>query len=268
MSHNLLQGKRGIIFGALDSDSIAWKVAEQVYKEGGRFTLSNAPIALRMGEIQKLGEACEAEVIPADATSIEELEELIDKSMETLGGKLDFILHAIGMSSNIRKKRPYTDLNYDWLLKSMDVSAISFHKVMQTAWKKEAMNDWGSIVGLSYIGAQRAYSFYSDMADSKAALESIARSFGYHFGRRNNVRVNTISQSPTPTKAGSGIQGFDKFSTFADKMSPLGNATADECADACVLMFSDLSRKITMQNIFHDGGYSTTGISEDVMDMF
>jgi enoyl-[acyl-carrier protein] reductase I len=266
MPHNLLEGKKGIIFGALDNQSLAWKVAEHSYAEGARFTLSNAPIALRMGKIQELAEACDTQVIAADATNLEDLENLFQESMDQLGGKLDFVLHAIGMSTNIRKKKPYTDLNHDWFLKALDVSALSFHKVMQTAMKMDAMNEWGSIVALSYIGAQRAFSFYSDMSDSKATLESIARSFGYHYGRTKKVRVNTISQSPTPTTAGSGIQGFEKFTDFAEKMSPLGNATADECADYCVFLFSDLSRKITMQNLYHDGGYSTTGITEDIMD--
>lgn len=267
MSHNLLAGKRGIITGALDPDSIAWKVAEHAYAEGARFTLTNAPIALRMGKIQELAEACETTVIPADATDLEDIEKLYNESVEQLGGKIDFILHAIGMSTNIRKNKEYTGLNYDWYMKSLDVSALSFHKMMQQAYQMDIMNEWGSVVGLSYIAAQRTYSFYSDMAESKAALESIGRSFGYHFGKKNKVRVNTISQSPTPTTAGSGITGFDKFSGFADKMSPLGNATADECADYCIFLFSDLSRKVTMQNLYNDGGYSSTGITEDVMDL-
>lgn len=265
MAYNLLKGKRGIIFGALDENSIAWKVALKAKEEGAEFTLSNAPIAMRMGEINKLAEACGSLVIPADATSIEDLESLFDKSMEVLGGKIDFVLHSIGMSPNVRKGKEYGDLNYEWYLKSIDVSALSFHKVMQVAEKKDAMNEWGSIVALSYIAAQRTYSFYSDMAEAKAALESIARSYGYRFGKLKNVRVNTISQSPTATTAGKGIGGFDAFAEFAEKMSPLGNATAEDCADYTISLFSDLTRKVTMQNLYHDGGYSSTGITDELL---
>lgn len=264
--NNLLKDKKGIIFGALDERSIAWKVAEKANEQGAKFILSNAPIALRMGTINQLAEKCNTEVIGADATSMEDLENLFIQSQEKLGGKLDFVLHSIGMSPNVRKNKGYTDLNHDWYQKTLDISALSFHKTMQTAWKLDAMNDWGSILGLSYIAAQEAYPFYSDMADAKATLESIARSFGYHYGVKNKVRVNTISQSPTVTSAGSGIAGFDKFFDFADEMSPLGNADAESCADYCITMFSDLTKYVTMQNLFHDGGYSTTGISSKIMD--
>lgn len=264
--NNLLKNKRGIIFGALDERSIAWKVAEKAHEQGASFILTNAPIALRMGTINELAEKCNTEVIGADATSMEDLENLLVESQEKLGGKLDFVLHSIGMSPNVRKNKGYTDLNHDWFQKTLDISALSFHKTMQTAWKLDAMNEWGSILGLSYIAAQEAYPFYSDMADAKATLESIARSFGYHYGVRNKVRVNTISQSPTVTSAGSGISGFDKFFDFADEMSPLGNADANACADYCITLFSDLTKYVTMQNLYHDGGYSTTGISSKIMD--
>lgn len=266
--NNLLANKRGIIFGALDERSIAWKVAEKVHEQGGKFILTNAPIAMRMGKINELAEKCGTEVIPADATSMEDLENLIAQAQEKLGGKLDFVLHSIGMSPNVRKNKPYTDLNYEFYSKTLDVSAMSFHRLMQTLYKNDAMNDWGSILALSYIAAQEAYPFYSDMADAKATLESIARSFGYHFGVKNKTRVNTISQSPTVTSAGSGIAGFDKFFDFADQMSPLGNADAESCADYCISLFSDLTRYVTMQNLFHDGGYSTTGITSHVMENF
>jgi len=266
MSHNLLKGKRGIISGALDQNSIAWKVAEKAHEQGATFTLTNAPIAMRMGEINKLGEKCNAEIIPADATSVEDLENLFSKSMETLGGKIDFVLHSIGMSPNVRKGREYGDLNYDWFLKTLDVSALSFHKMMQTAEKLDAMNEWGSILALSYIAAQRTFPDYSDMAQAKAALESIARSYGYRFGVKKKVRVNTISQSPTMTTAGSGVPGFDVFFNYADKMSPLGNADAASCADYCIVMFSDLTRMVTMQNLMHDGGFSTSGITEAMIE--
>lgn len=264
----LLEGKRGIITGALDENSIAWKVAEKVHENGGSFVLSNAPVALRMGKINELAEKCNTVVIGADATLTEDWEKLYAESQEKLGGKLDFVLHSIGMSPNVRKGRHYTDLNYDWYLKSIDISAISFHKMLQTAWKNDVLNDWASILGLSYIAAQRTFPDYNDMAEAKAVLESIARSFGYHFGAAKKVRVNTISQSPTKTTAGTGVGGFDAFFDYADKMSPLGNASADSCADFCVAMFSDLTRMVTMQNLYHDGGFSNMGISAALMENF
>jgi len=268
MSYNLLKGKRGIIFGALNEHSIAWKVAERAYEEGAIFTLTNVPIALRMGETQLLAEKCNTEVIPADAVNLDDLENLISRSMEVLGGKLDFILHSIGMSPNVRKARHYSDLDYDFLGKTLDVSALSFHKVLQTARKMDALNEWSSVLALSYVAAQRTFYGYNDMADAKALLESIARSFGYIYGRERNVRINTISQSPTPTTAGNGIKMFDSLLDFSERMSPLGNATADECADYCIVMFSDLTRKVTMQNLFHDGGFSSMGMSLRAMEQY
>ena len=268
MANNLLKGKRGIIFGALNEQSIAWKVAERAHEEGATFVLTNAPIAMRMGEINQLAKKTGSEIIPADATSVEDLENLVAKSMEILGGKIDFILHSIGMSVNVRKGKHYTDENYEWTMKGLDVSALSFHKVMQTAKKMDAMNEWGSIVALSYIAAQRVFPDYNDMADNKSYLESIARSFGYHYGVDNKVRVNTISQSPTMTTAGSGVKGFNEFINFAEQMSPLGNASALACADYCIAMFSDLTRYVTMQNLFHDGGFSNTGVTQAVIEKF
>ena len=268
MSNNLLQGKKGLIFGALDSKSIAWKVAENCQEQGAKFVLTNAPIAMRMGTINELAEKTNSSIIPADATSIDDIESLISKTIEILGGKLDFILHSIGMSVNVRKGRHYTDQNYDFTIKGLDVSAISFHKVMQSIWKLDAINDYGSILALSYIAAPRTFPDYNDMADNKSFLESIARSFGYHFGKRNNVRVNTISQSPTITTAGSGVKGFDGFFKYAEQISPLGNASADDCAKYCVTLFSDLTKSVTMQNLFHDGGFSNTGVSEEVLKKF
>jgi enoyl-[acyl-carrier protein] reductase I len=266
MAYNLLKGKRGIIFGALDENSIAWKTALKVKEEGGSFTLTNAPIAMRMGKINELAKACQAEVIPADATSEQDLTNLFTKSMEILGGKIDFVLHSIGMSPNVRKDRDYGDLNYDWFLKTLDISGISFHKVMQVAEKTDAMNEWGSILALTYIAAQRTFPDYSDMAQAKSVLESIARSYGYRFAKLKNVRVNTISQSPTKTTAGAGISGFDAFFDYAQMMSPLGNATGEDCANYIALMFSDFSRMVTMQNLMHDGGFSSTGITQDLID--
>lgn len=267
MAYGLLKGKRGIISGALDENSIAWKVALKAKEEGAIFTLTNAPIAMRMGAINELAKVCDAQIIPADATSVEDIEKLYTQSIDVLGGKVDFVLHSIGMSANIRKGKPYGDLNYDYYLKSLDVSSLSLHKFLQVAEKLDAINEWGSVVALSYIAAQRTYPFYTDMAEAKAMLESIARSFGYRYGKAKNVRVNTISQSPNKTTAGSGIGGFDAFYEFAEKMSPLGNATADDCANYTISMFSDLTRMVTMQNLFHDGGYSSTGISEELVQM-
>ena len=266
--YNLLKGKRGIIFGALDENSIAWKTAERVHQEGGKFVLTNAPIAMRMGKINELAKKTESEIIPADATSMEDLQNLVTKAMEILGGKLDFVLHSIGMSVNVRKNIPYTESNYEFSYKGWDVSALSFHKVCQTLYKNDAMNEWGSIVALSYIAAQRTFPDYNDMANNKAYLESIARSFGYFFGKDKKVRINTISQSPTPTTAGQGVKGFDGFISYAEKMSPLGNATAQECADYTVTLFSDLTRKVTMQNLYHDGGFSNVGVTPEVIAEF
>ncbi|MUH35297.1 SDR family oxidoreductase [Zobellia amurskyensis] len=268
MSYNLLKGKRGIIFGALDENSIAWKTAERIHEEGGTFVLTNAPVAMRLGQIKDLAEKTGSQVIPADATSEEDLANLVAQSVEILGGKIDFVLHAIGMSVNVRKGRSYTDEKYDFTAKGWDVSALSFHKVLQSLYKADAMQEWGSIVALTYMAAQRVFPDYNDMADNKAYLESVARSFGYFFGKEKNVRVNTISQSPTPTTAGQGVKGFGGFISYAEKMSPLGNATALECADYTVTLFSDLTKKVTMQNLFHDGGFSNTGVSQEVIERF
>ncbi len=268
MSYNLLKGKRGIIFGALDENSIAWKTAERVHEEGGSFVLTNAPIAMRMGSINQLAEKTNSQIIPADATKVEDLENLVEKAQEILGGKLDFVLHSIGMSVNVRKGNHYTDMNYDYTTKGWDVSAVSFHKTMQALYKKDAMNEWGSIVALTYMAAQRVFPDYNDMADNKAYLESIARSFGYFFGKDKKVRVNTISQSPTPTTAGQGVKGFDGFIAYADKMSPLGNATAIDCANYTISLFSDLTKRVTLQNLYNDGGFSNMGVSQEVMETF
>ena len=268
MSYNLLKGKKGIIFGALDENSIAWKTAVKAHEEGAEIVLTNAPIAMRMGSIKTLAEQIGAEIVPADATKVEDLENLVDKATEILGGKIDFVLHSIGMSVNVRKGKHYTDQNYDWTAKGWDVSAVSFHKTMQALYQKDAMSEWGSIVALSYMAAQRVFPDYNDMADNKAYLESIARSFGYFFGKDKKVRVNTISHSPTPPTAGQGVKGFDGFIAYADKMSPLGNATAQDCADYTITLFSDLTKKVTLQNLYHDGGFSNVGVSQEVMEAF
>ncbi len=268
MAYNLLKGKKGIIFGALNDMSLAWKIAEKCIEEGAEIVLTNTPLSIRMGGVQEFAAKHNIPLIPADATSVEDLTNLVNQSVEHFGGKFDFILHSIGMSLNVRKKKPYDDLDYDFLQKTLDISAISFHKVLQTTKKLDAMNEWGSIVALSYVAAQRTMYEYNDMADAKAVLESIARSFGYIYGRERKIRINTISQSPTLTTAGNGIKGFDSLVDFADRMSPLGNATADECADYCITLFSDLTRKVTMQNLFHDGGFSSMGMSCRAMHQY
>ena len=268
MAYNLLKGKKGIIFGALDHKSIAWKVAERAHEEGAVFTLTNTPTALRFGELDELAAKTGSVVIPADATSLKDLENLVVKSMEVFDGKIDFVLHSIGMSLNVRKKKVYNDLNYDFFVKTLDISALSFHKLIQTCYKYDAINEWGSVVALSYIAAQRVLYGYNDMADAKALLESIGRSFGYIYGREKKIRVNTISQSPTMTTAGSGVKGIDGLMDFTERMSPLGNATAEECANFTIVMFSDLSKKVTMQNIYHDGGFSSMGMSQRAMNQY
>lgn len=268
MSYNLLKGKRGIITGALDNNSIAWKVAEKAHEEGATFVLSNAPVAMRMGEIKVLAEKTKSQIIPADASNIEDITNLLKQSQEILGGKIDFVLHAIGMSVNIRKNIPYIESNYDYFMKGIDVSALSLHKMLSVAKKMDAINEYGSVVALTYMAAQRTYPFYTDMADIKAMLESIARSFGYHYGKDKKVRINTVSQSPTRTTAGTGISGFVDFYNFTDSVSPLGNASAESCADYCITLFSDLTRMVTMQNLYHDGGYSSTGVSEEAIMRF
>lgn len=268
MTYNLLKGKKGIIFGPLDDKSIAWKIAERASQEGATFTLSNTQTAIRFGTINQLAEKTGAEVIPADATNLQDIENVFRRSIEVLGGKIDFVLHSIGMSLNVRKGRKYDDLDYNYFMKTMDISAFSFHKMLQVARKLDAINEWGSVVALSYVAAQRTLFRYNDMADAKAALESIARSFGYIYGRDKKIRINTISQSPTLTTAGSGVKGIDNLIDFTERMSPLGNATAEECADYCVTLFSDLTRKVTMQNLYHDGGFSNMGMSLKAMEMY
>lgn len=265
MAKALLEGKKGIIFGALDEKSLAWKTAVRAHEEGAQLVLTNAPVAMRLGKINELAEICGAEVIPADATSVEDIENLFAKAMEIVGGKVDFVLHSIGMSPNVRKDFPYTDLNHDFFLKTLDISALSFHKILQTAYKQDAISEWGSVVALSYIAAQRTMPGYKDMADAKAMLESIARSFGYYYGKEKKVRVNTVSQSPTLTTAGSGIKGFNSFYHYANDIAPLGNASADSCADYIVMLFSDMCKMVTMQNLYHDGGFSYALSSDEAL---
>lgn len=268
MNEGLLKGKKGIIFGALNEKSIAWQVALKAWRQGAEMIITNSPVAVRMGTIHELAAITGARVITADATSMKDIDNLISESMTHFGGKFDFILHSIGMSPNVRKDIPYEQTNYENMLKTFDISALSFHRILQTAYKYDAINEWGSVVALSYVAAQRTLTGYNDMGDAKALLESIARSFGYIYGRDRKVRINTISQSPTPTTAGSGIHGFDSLVDFSERMSPLGNATAEECADYCVALFSDLTRKVTMQNLYHDGGFSSMGMSLKAIEQY
>ncbi len=268
MITNLLEGKKGIIFGALNDKSIAWHVAEKAHAQGARLVLTNAPVAIRMGTIGDLAEKTGSEVISADATSMKDLDVLFRRTMEIFNGKIDFVLHSIGMSPNVRKGIPYAESSYENMLKTLDISALSFHRILQTAYKLDAISEWGSVIALTYVAAQRTLAGYNDMGDAKALLESIARSFGYIYGKERHVRVNTVSQSPTATTAGSGIAGFDSLVDFSDRMSPLGNADASDCADVCITLFSDLTRKITMQNIFNDGGFSSMGMSERAIEQY
>ncbi len=268
MINNLLEGKKGIIFGALNDKSIAWHVAEKAHAQGARLVLTNAPVAIRMGTIGELAEKTGSEVISADATSMKDLEELFRKSVEHFDGKIDFVLHSIGMSPNVRKGIPYAEISYENMLKTLDISALSFHRILQTAYKLDAIKEWGSVVALTYVAAQRTLAGYNDMGDAKALLESIARSFGYIYGKERHVRVNTVSQSPTATTAGAGISGFDSLVDFSDRMSPLGNADAADCADVCITLFSELTKKITMQNIFNDGGFSSMGMSQRAIEQY
>jgi len=268
MSEGLLQGKKGIIFGALNEKSIAWQVALKAWQHGAEMVLTNSPVAMRLGTISELAKMTGSKVIAADATKMEDIDTLLSKSMTIFGGKFDFILHSIGMSPNVRKNIPYEQTSYENMLKTFDISALSFHRILQTAYKLDALKEWGSVVGLSYVAAQRTLSGYNDMGDAKALLESIARSFGYIYGRDRKVRINTVSQSPTITTAGMGIHGFDSLVDFSERMSPLGNASAAECADYCIALFSDLTRKVTMQNLFHDGGFSSMGMSLRAIEQY
>jgi len=268
MESKLLHGKKGIIFGALNEKSIAWQVALKSWENGAQLVLTNSPVAVRMGSINELAERTKGKVIPADATKMEDIDSLLTASMEIFGGQFDFILHSIGMSPNVRKDIPYEQTNYENMLKTFDISALSFHRILQTAYKLDAIREWGSVVALSYVAAQRTLTGYNDMGDAKALLESIARSFGYIYGRDRNVRINTISQSPTATTAGTSIHGFESLVDFSERMSPLGNATAEECADYCVVLFSDLTRKVTMQNLYHDGGFSSMGMSMKAIEQY
>jgi enoyl-[acyl-carrier protein] reductase I len=266
MGYNLLKGKKGIIFGALDEKSLAWKIALRCHEEGAQVVLTNAPVALRMGELTKMAATINAPVIGADVTNMDDLKKLFEESMKHFGGGIDFVLHSVGMGINVRKGKSYTEMDYAWNQKTLDISATSLHRILRTAWDLDALNEGGSVVALTYIAAQRVFPDYNEMADAKALLESITRMFGYYYGIKKKVRVNTISQSPTRTTAGSGVKGFDGFITYAEKMSPLGNATADDCAGFCVTLFSDLTKMVTMQNLFHDGGFSFTGVSQAVME--
>lgn len=267
MGNNILKGKKGIIFGALNEQSIAWQVALKCKEEGADVILSNLPIAIRFSDTDKLGKQIGAPVFGADLTKVADIGKLYDFSLKHFKKKkIDFMLHSVANSLNIRKKHEYTDLNYDYLTKTLDVSAISFHKILQVAFEKDILNEWASVVAMSYIAAQRIFPAYNEMADAKVLLEGIARNFGYHYGARRNVRINTVSQSPTKTRSGEGIKGFLQFMDYADNMSPLGNAPVEDLAAFCTMLFSDYTRYITMQNIYHDGGFSSTGLTDKLVN--
>ena len=268
MNNGLLKGKKGIIFGALNEKSIAWQVALKAHHQGARLVLTNSPVAVRMGSINELAALTSSKLVVADATSMVDIDRLVSESLQIFGGRFDFVLHSIGMSPNVRKDIPYENTSYENMLKTYDISALSFHRIMQTCYKYDAINEWGSVVALTYVAAQRTLAGYNDMGDAKALLESIARTFGYIYGRDRKVRINTISQSPTPTTAGSGVHGIESLLDFSERMSPLGNATAAECADYCVTLFSDLTRKVTMQNLYHDGGFSSMGMSLKAIEQY
>ena len=261
--YGLLKDKTGVIFGALNDTSIAWAIAQAAHREGAQFALSNAPVARRLGAVDDLAEQTDSPIIWADATSDDDLQKLFDEVKDHYG-KIDFIVHSIGMGVNVRKDKPYEGLNYDWYHKTLDISAISLHRIVHHAMEADGVAEGGSILALTYIGAQRTFSKYSEMGDAKALLESIVRSYGYRLGRKR-IRINSISQSPTRTVAGSGISGFDAMFEFAERIAPLGNADAESCADYAVLMMSDLARMVTMQNLYHDGGFSTMGISDEII---
>ena len=256
--YGLLKGKKGVVFGPLDESSIGWQIALHAYREGAEIAISNVAAALRFGNIEELSALCgNAPLIVCDASNNEDVDKCFKEVKDKIGS-VDFIVHSIGMSQNIRKQLPYEDLNYEWFMKTLDVSGLSLHRIVSFALKNGAINDGGSILALSYIASQRNYWSYSDMGDAKSLLESIVRSYGPRLAKYN-IRINTISQSPTYTKAGSGIPGFEKMFEYGDLMSPLGNASAEECAEYSMTILSDLSRKVTMQNLFHDGGYSSMG---------
>jgi len=264
VGHDLLDGKTGVIFGPLNEDSIAWSIAKACHREGAEFALSNAPVARRFGTLDELAEDTESPIIWADATDDEDLEDLFAEVKDRYGS-IDFIVHSIGMGVNVRKDVPYEDLNYNWYEQTLDVSAVSLHRIVHHALETDTIADGGSILAMTYIGSQRIFSKYSEMGDAKALLESIVRSYGYRLGERS-IRINAISQSPTKTTAGSGIEGFDAMYEFAERVAPLGNASADSCADYAVTLLSDFARMVTMQTLYHDGGFSSMGISDEIVE--
>lgn len=261
LSHDLLQNKRGIIFGAVDEQSLAWHVAMQCHAEGAKMVLTNSKYGIQLGNIQRLSELTDSPVLECDATDVNQLHSLLLESMNLLGGQIDFILHAVAMSPNIRRKRSYDKINYSYFEQTLDVSALSLHKLLQEAKSVDAIAEWGAVVALSYIAARKPICGYVDMGDAKALLESITRTFGQVYGEEKHVRINTISQSPTLTKSTIQFPELHIMQAFAQDMSPLGNADAESCAQACVMLFSDYTRYITMQNIYNDGGFSASGLT-------
>jgi enoyl-[acyl-carrier protein] reductase I len=265
-SYGLLKGKKGIVFGPLDETSIGWQIALAAKREGAELAVSNVAVALRVGKPAELAKLLgDAPLIACDVSNSEEISKCFQEAKEKLG-KLDFFVHSVGMSQNIRKGLSYENSKYDWFLKTLDVSGLSLHRLLHGALAEEALNDGASVLAISYIAAQRSFTTYGDMSDAKALLESVARSFGSRLGEKK-IRVNTVSQGPTWTRAGSGIDDFEKMYTLADILSPLGNPTAADCGDYCVTLLSDLTKFVTMQNLFHDGGFSAMGMTTALLHM-
>ena len=264
----MLNGKRGIIFGALNENSIAWKVARRCIEAGANIVLSNTEAAAQIGDISQLAEEFNVPFCTCDATNVNNLQSLFQESQRVLGGKIDFILHAIAQSQNLRRHKNYDDLNYDYFVRTIDISALSFHKMVKTLMDLDAMANGGSIVTLTYIASERYFEGYNDMADAKALLESFVRQLGAIYGKKNGVRINAVSQSAVPTKAGGHWDEMDFFYRYADDLSPLGSATSEDCADLCIALFSDLTRKVTMQTIYNDGGFAKTMMTKELMQNF
>lgn len=266
MTHNLLHNKRGLILGAVDERSLAWAVAEQCHAEGATIVLSNTETAIRLGNVRQLADRLSAPLIACDMRKDEEVEHLLQEAVRQLGGPLDFVLHACAMSNNLRRQRDYDDVNYTYYHDTLDISALSLHRLLQTAKKLDAIAEYGSVVSLTYLAAERFVHGYNDMAEAKAMLQSITRNFGAIYGQHKHVRINTISQSPTPTRAGNQVSGITPFFDYADALAPLGNANQQDCAELCVMLFSDYTRKLTMQTIYNDGGFSQAGITQGLIN--
>ena len=262
----LLAGKKGVIFGALDERSLAWHVALRCMEEGAQIVLTNTEVAIQLGTVRDLASAHGLPLIVCDATNLEDIRDLFARAQELLGGQVDFVLHAVAQSTNLRRHKSYEEANYTYFQQTIDISALSLHKILHTAMEMDAIAEGGSVVALSYIASERYFYGYNDMGDAKAMLESIARQMGALYGRKKRVRVNIVSPSPIPTKAGGGWKEIDFFYRYSNHLSPLGNADADDCAGVCVVLFSDLMKRVTMQTIYCDGGFGRTILTPELVD--